>query len=227
MSYSIGITTYSYRYTKFLKKLLNDIRQFNDNEIILGINGDYKQDFNECYRKEILCFMSTYSKVFPFVFPVFRSLSKIWNNIVINSSNEYVLILNDDTSILNKTFFDLIQENIDLHKTSFMVDGKFCCFVIKKSELNDVGWFDERFLGIGWEDTEFKERYRKKTGRDFLNVNNVLHIKMHIDWENVVINQRVGGGKYSAFNKEFYEKKELFVEQYPHEKFYWENKEKL
>lgn len=227
MNYSIGITTYSYRFNKFLINLVEQIRNSVNNEIILGINGNYKEEFDEIYRKKILCLMSEHIKIFPFIYPNFRSLAKIWNNIVINSSNEYVLILNDDTTIEDKQFFDVIQKNIDEHKTSFEINGKFCCFVIKRRELCDSGWFDERFLGIGWEDTEFRDRYFKFFGKPLLDIKNIAGYKAHIDWENVVVNQKRGGGKYSAFNEEMFRKQKDVLNQYPVEKFYWENKENL
>lgn len=227
MNYSIGITTYSYRYDKFLIKLINNIRSFRNNEIILGINGNYKEEFQEKYRKEILRFCSNYKKIFPFVYPNFRSLSKIWNNIAINSSNEYVLILNDDITISNRSFFDAIELTLEKYKTSFEVNGSFCCFVIKKSELLEVGWFDERFLGIGWEDEDFRKRYFNVFKKIFLNVEIKTGYISHVDWENIIVNQKKGGGKYSGFNQEFFNIKKENCLQYPYEKFYNQNKDKL
>lgn len=224
--FSIGVTTYSYRYSKFLIELINQIRRDNDNEIILAVNGNYGENFDEEYRKNILQLCTRYEKIFPFIYPNFRALSKMWNNIVINSTNDYIVLLNDDTSIWDKSFWEFINNNIKKHNTSFKIDRMFCYFVIKKSELDEVGWFDERFLGIGWEDTEFAFRYKKVMGRDFLNINNAPGIKTYIDRENVIINQKQQG-KYSKFNEDIYLKKLETTTQYPYEKFYQENKNKL
>lgn len=231
IDYSIGITTYSYRFEKYLVPLLDAIRLYRSNTIILGINGNHKEDFDEDYRKKVLQLASEKKGVFPFIYPNFRSLAKIWNNIIINASHEYILILNDDTSVLS-LFFDTVEKAIEEHKTSFRMDSMFCYFVAKKSEINQLGWFDERFLGIGWEDTEFMERYKRSLDRDLLNITFVPGIKTHICSENCLINQRKACGKYTAFNEEVYHKihhKELpsTSPQYFHEVFYRENINKL
>lgn len=226
VDYSIGVTTYSYRYKKFLIDLISEIRQYNQNEIILAVNGNYKEIFNEEYRKNVLELSAKYNKIFPFIYPNFRSLSKMWNNIVINATNEYVLLLNDDTTITSPIFFTEIQQNIEKYQTSFRMNNMFCYFVIKKCELNEMGWFDERFLGIGWEDTEFIARYEKYFNKKFLNINGTSGIKTYIDRENVIINQRKND-KYSQFNQDVFKKNLPSIQQYPYEKFYWENKDKL
>jgi hypothetical protein len=226
VNYSIGITTYSYRFNKFLVNLLKEIRTYSQNEIILAINGNYKEDFDENYRKNVLNLASTYNKLYPFIYPKFRSLSKLWNNIVVNSTNDYILLLNDDTTITNPIFFKTVEDNIEKLQTSFYMDGMFCYFVVKKSELIEMEWFDERFLGIGWEDTEFLERYKNVFSRELINIKNVSGIKTYIDKENVIINQRAYG-KYSQFNQDVYLAKLETVKQYPHERFFLDNYDKL
>ena len=230
INYSIGITTYSYRYEKFLINLISEIRKNKDNEIILAINGNYNENFDEVYKKNVLELSSKYNDIFPFVYPNFRSLAKMWNNIVINSTNEYVLLLNDDISITDPIFWKLVEENIEKHQTSFGINSSFCAFIIKKSELYEMGWFDERFLGIGWEDNNFYDRYQKQFNRAYLYLTNISGINIHVDIENRIINQRKsisGYEKYSEFNRKIYEQKLESIQQYPYEKFYWDNYSKL
>lgn len=226
MEYSIGITTYSYRFDIFLKSLIKDIRNLTSQEIILGINGNYKENFDEKYRIDLLSYLTNFSKIYPFIYPQFRSLAKIWNNIIINSSNDYILILNDDEKIDSNKFFIDIEKAINTYQSSFIINNNFCHFVIKKEEINKVGYFDERFLGIGWEDSEFKKRYKKILKKEILNIN-IEGIIDYIDRRNIIINQKKAGGKYSLFNQEVYNKNMKFIEQYPHESFYLENKNKL
>ena len=164
---------------------------------------------------------------FPFIYPNFRSLSKIWNTIVINSSNEYILLLNDDTKITDSAFWKVIEENIIKNQTSFTINTTYSHFVIKKSELEEMGWFDERFLGIGFEDHEFKGRYEKYFNKKILNVECVSGIKTYFDGENAIINQKKANRKYSKFNEFVYHKKLLPIQQYPYEKFYRNNRDKL
>jgi len=230
IDYSIGITTYSKRYDKFLINLMSEIRKDINNEIILGINGDYHEEFNENYRKNILELSTKYDKVFPFIYTKFRSLSKLWNNIVINASHEYVLILNDDISITNSIFWETIETVINKHQTSFKMDNKFCYFIIKKSELNEVGWFNERLLGIGWEDNDFSDRYEKQFNRPLLNIVDILGIKRFTDMQDRIVNQRrglMGFNSYSEFNREVYNENLIPIQQYPYEDFFWKNYNKL
>lgn len=230
LTYSIGITTYSYRFEKYLVPLVEQIRKFTPNELIIGINGDYKVDFDEKYRKEVLQMCSKYKKVFPFLYPQFRSLSKIWNNISINASNNYVLIMNDDTVVKSRDFFTAVQYNLEKYRCSFTMNAEtdhFAYFVISRDELERIGWFDERFLGIGWEDLEFKRRYRSIIGKDILNVERILGIETFFDKENCVVNQKVGQGKYSKFNHLIHDRFLPAIPQYPHERFFWENYDKL
>ena len=225
--YSIGITTYSYRYKKYLIDLISDIRKDNQNEIILGINGNYKENFDSLYRRNVLELSIKYDDVFPFIYPNFRSLSKIWNTIVINSSNEYVLLLNDDTTITDFAFWNVIKENIIKYQTSFTINTTYSHFIIKKSELEEVGWFDERFLGIGFEDHEFKGRYKEYFNKEILNIEGIPEIKTYFDDENALINQKKANRKYSRFNEFVYYKKLSPIQQYPYEKFYRNNRDKL
>ena len=226
IDYSIGITTYSYRFERFLINLVKEIRKDKNNEIILAINGNYKQPFDEVYRKNVLNFCTEYENIYPFMFPNFRSLAKMWNNIAINASNNYIVMLNDDISIFDPIFWKSVEGNIEKYQTSFKMDNTFCYFVVKRDELDQLGWFDERYLGIGWEDTDFIDRYEKTYNRKFLNILGVPGAKRFTDFENVIVNQRVIY-KYSVFNNEIYDQKLPFVPQYPHEKFFWANGDKL
>jgi hypothetical protein len=99
---TIGITTFQHRFDKYFIPLLSEIkRQNNDIEVIVAINGEFGIEFNDEYRSKILSFMSKYKNAFPIIYPRFRGLSKLWNNIVINSTNEHILLLNDDVTIKN------------------------------------------------------------------------------------------------------------------------------
>lgn len=203
-----------------MKPLVQQIRNGTDRELIIGINGDYKVNFDENYRADILYFCHMYDNTYPFIYPAFRSLAKIWNEIVINSTSDYILILNDDTEIPDPEFFNAVQGYIDLLQTSFVINNIFGHFVIKKQELIKCGWFDERFLGIGWEDLEFMVRYEKVFKRKIFVQNGVVGIKTFFDDADCVENQKKGNKKYTKFNEIIYERRLKHVSQYPHEPFY-------
>jgi hypothetical protein len=98
------------------------------------------------------------------MFPTFTSLAKMWNYLIINSSNEYNLIMNDDTALVDIKSLDKLKRYIHTDTTGFALTHEllFSCFLITKELLDDVGYFDERLLAIGEEDGDFLWRYQKK-----------------------------------------------------------------
>ena len=226
-NYSIGIVTFSKRIDTYFIPLLDSIREHTDREILVGINGDYKIDFDENYRQRILSYLARKENVFPIVYPTFRGLSKIWNTLAINASSDYVLILNDDIRISNHNFWDIVQKYIDTCRCSFMMNNGFSHFVVKRQLLDQQGWFDERFLGIGWEDTEFRNRIFQEETPKMNNFSSRGCIVDIAEKSDTIENQKVAWGKYSFFNCEIWKQNLKPEKQYPHEKFYWENKNNL
>lgn len=251
MTISIGITTFENRFEKYFVPLLTRIREYDDDtEIIVTINGEHKQEFGEEYRSGILDFISKKKKVFPIVFPRFRSPSKMWNTIVVHATHDYVLILNDDIMITNPNFVDDIKRAIKRNDgRSFIINGSFSHYLVCRRELDEIGYFDERLLGIGEEDGDITWRYIHQYGRQLKAVSIRGFVNMSEQTMNHVplnIKSRPGT-KYSLFNRQFiyetkYERnssgikgmfdhpmitKDNDPQQYPHENFYRENRDKL
>ena len=108
MKFTIGIVTYIERFDKWFKPLLTKIKdQRPDVEVIVCVNGEHNKDFDEEYRKEMLVFLSKFSNVYPMFFTSHRSLSKLWNNLLINSTNDILVRLDDDLTITNTNFITL------------------------------------------------------------------------------------------------------------------------
>jgi hypothetical protein len=246
MKYSIGITTYEYRFDQWLKPLVQKIKQLRpEAEIHIAVNGEHNKRFDEEYRKKVLQFISEQNNTFVFMYPTFRSLSKLWNNLIINSSNHNVLILNDDVTITDRSFFDSLESvSYDI----FKINGSWSHAMFDRRVVDDIGWFDERYLGIGEEDGDFEWRYGNKTqGRSIPSVS-LPGIINHVDSKNCLQGINVVNGKYSKFNLEF-----AFNKKYEEsttgrnygimnkllkcvsptpplhttESFYWENRDKL
>lgn len=170
---TIGITTFKRR-LEMVSRLIESIKQ-NDPEIeiILTVNADYKEKFDEEYRRSICELCMNYSRIFPIIFPTFTSLSKMWNSIVINASNEYVLMLNDDLIVENANLIKEIEAEIEkrsegktLQGQLFKINHSFSHFVCSKSFLDDIGYFDERLLAFGEEDGDLVWRYIEKYKED-------------------------------------------------------------
>ena len=101
---AICVVTHSKRFEIF-KQTLQSIREQTNIPIYVAVNGDYKKDFDESYRKSILQECLKYEKVYLSIYLQFRGLSKIWNDCIINCSADHVIVSNDDIQI-EQGFFD-------------------------------------------------------------------------------------------------------------------------
>lgn len=240
IKYSIVITTFDHRFQSHLIPLLNDIHNQNippPNEVIVMINGPHRSNFNQEYRRQILTFLSDYENVYPTMFPTFQSLAKLWNRGILTAQHDMVLVLNDDLR-LEPMFFESLEKEISSHSRTFRINGSFSHYVAFKPELIEVGFFDERLLGIGEEDGDFAWRYYKKFGREISSVNIPFVDNIQSDIADPGFSK--GIRNYSKFNREFilntkykrsiFGHKSMFdykvvqqvedLPQYPYENFY-------
>ena len=131
-NFDIGITTFSLRFN-FVESLINKIRELNvQNNIYLCINGEKDSQFNEEYRQKILKLCLDNKNVFPIFFVETRGLSKMWNTLVIHSTKDNVLILNDDIILENDNLFKVVSDHImsnDYYGLS-KINDTFSYFVI-------------------------------------------------------------------------------------------------
>lgn len=250
MDYSIVITTFDKRFQEFLTPLIRNIKQERpDVEIVVTANGSCNVPFNESYRRALLEFLSTQSNCFPIVFPTFQSLAKMWNRGILTATQERVLVLNDDLNIpagSGHDFFDAFEKALPTEPGTFKINGSFSHYVISKQELIDVGFFDERLLGLGEEDGDFYWRYHERYGREIpsLSLPNIENIcsdiaddgytkgirtaaKFNRDFiKNVKYKDVLIGGYKGMFDKRV---KKLVPDekQYPYETFYRLNKDKV
>jgi glycosyltransferase involved in cell wall biosynthesis len=240
IKYSIVITTFDRRFQSHLIPLLNDIHNQNippPNEVIVMINGPHRSNFNQEYRRQILTFLSDYENVYPTMFPNFQSLAKLWNRGILTAQHDMVLVLNDDLR-LEPMFFESLEKEISSRSRTFRINGSFSHYMAFKPELIEVGFFDERLLGIGEEDGDFAWRYYKKFGREISSVNIPFVDNIQSDIADPGFSK--GIRNYSKFNREFilntkykrsiFGHKSMFdykvvqqvedLPQYPYENFY-------
>jgi len=248
-NFDIGITTFSARYD-LVENTVNKIRELGiKNNIILCINGEKDGNFDEEYRKKILNLCSSSYNIFPIFFIEIRGLSKMWNTLIIHSTKDNILILNDDIHIFNSNIFEVVSNHIENNEYFGLskINSTFSYFVVNKYFIDSLGYFDERLLGFGEEDGDITYRIIEKTGRDVYNlnvqgVNNIISDIRHKDIE-------PGVGKYSFFNRDYiFNKKYNCINAnsgisgmfgmvcdkiipdshlYPYEEFFKQNKEKL
>ena len=245
--YSVVITTFDKRFETFLVPLLAEIKAQRPNiEVIVMINGPAKDGFNERYRSDILSYISRFSNVFPTVFPTFQSLAKLWNRGSLTASNNRALILNDDLEIKVENgvcFFDLLESALAENIGTFKINGSFSHFILDRRELIEVGFFDERLLGLGEEDGDFFWRFYKKYGNEIVSaeiglIDNVQSdladdgyikgirtaSKFNRDFiQNKKYKSTLLGGYRGMFDKKVQQVLED-EKQYPYEEFYQDNK---
>ncbi|MBW2000424.1 MAG: glycosyltransferase family 2 protein [Deltaproteobacteria bacterium] len=248
---TIGITTFEHRFEKYFVPLLSRIREYDqETEVIVAVNGEHEKEFSEDYRAGILRFISGQRKVFPLMFPRFRGLSKLWNSIIVHATSNHILMLNDDIMITDRKFLGVIRRCIARNEgRSFTINESWSHYLISREEIDRLGYFDERLLGIGEEDGDITWRYMNAFERPIANFR-IKGLKNFA--EETVHNYRPSniqchsGTKYSLFNKKFIAKKyrpdtagirgmfehpmslvDPGPDQYPNEKFYRTNKEKL
>lgn len=157
-SYCIGIITYSKR-KEFIKNLLNDIRLQSEIPVYLAVNCDYQQSFDNNYRNFILDLSLKYDNIYPSFYLKFRGLAKLWNDIIINSCYDNILMLNDDGRVKNNFINDIINYKIAINNTTILkTNNLWASFIVNKQYIQSIGYFNEYYLGMGFEDSELVRR---------------------------------------------------------------------
>ncbi len=241
---TIGITTFEARFDQYFVPLLKRIREYTDNEIVIAVNGENGRPFGEEYRRKLLKVLADYDNVYPIFFPRFRGLSKLWNTIAIHATHDHILMLNDDIMIESPDFMDDVSDAISRNGgKTFLINRSWSHYLVNRDELDTLGYFDERLLGIGEEDGDMSWRYIKQYGKAIPS----FKIKGFQNYAEETVRsykpvniQTHSGTKYSLFNQKFiYEEKYSPVDegikgmfdtpvmmkdpgerQYPHERFY-------
>jgi GT2 family glycosyltransferase len=221
--FAICVVTYSKRFELF-KKTLHDIRAQTDIDVYVAINGDYATDFDENYRKEVLAECMKYDSVYPSFYLKFRGLSKLWNDCIVNCCAEHIILSNDDVVIKDGFFPEFIDFIHKSPQTLLTVNKSFSTFYINKNYADVTGYFNETFLGIGWEDTEFTRR--TNSGKHFMTFTtdkyeNLSYFNNDLKDQGAALTLV----KYHTFNEYMFKTQKIEkMENYrPYERFYMDN----
>lgn len=213
-TFTLGITTYKERYESYLKPLVKKlVYLFPDTPIIIAVNGYHNQAEQEEYLQEISDWVEPYQNVSLITYKAPQGLCKLWNQLVVNSVTDKVFLFNEDINLSTSFRDDLLRSNI-LNTEFGLINGSYSHFMLNKSIVKKVGWFDERFPGIGYEDHDYEIRI-------VLAKKQVEHFKIR-----GIKNERVVPKDWS-----YGEKHEVILTKYsgPNEKHYfskWEFSEK-
>lgn len=165
---SVCLVTFKER-RELIKSLIPRIREIIPAEvdIILAVNGNFEEPMPEDYRSDMLNLSMEHQNVYPIVCADFMSLSKLWNTLVLFSKTEYNFIMTDDLVISNPNVYQIASDYAERTGEGFFtINNGFSHFVLTKSFLHQIGYFDERLLAYGEEDGDLVHRYIKMFGRD-------------------------------------------------------------
>jgi hypothetical protein len=244
---SIGIVTFRQR-AHLVEGLIKQIRKYVPEtvNILLAVNGNNEEDMPESYRQAMLDLSKNYPNIYPIVCPEFKSLCKLWNTLVIFSKTEYNFIICDDVEFTNDTILPLTTNFIkNTGSEFFKINNQFSHFVLTKTMLHNLGYFDERLVGFGEEDGDIIHRYIEMFGRDMDNLyiegiyNKASYelrnekVETHID-NKPLVNREFMGKKYKPSEGGIFGMSPVPLvrvledyQQYPYELFVQKNKHNI
>ena len=196
--FCITITTCEQR-LELVKKTLEMFRSQTDATIFLYVNGNYNATFSKEYRKTILEQCLKYDEIYPSFYGKFRGLSKVWNDQVCHSGYEDVLMTNDDIIILPGFIDEFSEVYFKMNpRNCLKVNSAWSTVFLNKKWLDRCGYFDEHhYLGIGFEDTEFKCRNGEQS---VFNTNKYINLTGQNSLKDTGANCATGCGNLSNWN---------------------------
>lgn len=210
IQYKIVIITFSKRILNSCLLLIKELRSSGiAQQIFVGINGDLDKSYESSIRQKFFREISELQDVNVVCFGNFESLAKMWNRTIQATGSEIVIVLNDDIIVDKKEVaktFDILAKRAQKYGIC-LLNSDWAHFAISKDALIQVGWFDERFLGIGEEDGDFSYRFEETFGQSVFDFSlwrvGLTHDTSDVFDENLAKGKR----KYSLFNWVFSEKK--------------------
>jgi hypothetical protein len=100
------------------------------------------------------------------------SLSRVWNWAIAQSETEWTMVCNEDLKF-KSGWLSLLMVEMKNNQNA-MWFGPSRCFVFNKSLIESVGWFDERFTGITYEDLDYIRRMNHAGVKSVYGRNSVL-----------------------------------------------------
>ena len=207
--YSICVTTFLFRFERFLQPLVKKLAYlFSGQEIIVIANGHYDLQAQEAYIRSLKAFLSGFPEVRLIYFMEPRGLSFLWNQAVVNSQYEKVFILNDDLD-LSVHLRKEIEASPALDYPVVTNEGSWSQFMITKQAYRLIGPFDEGLKEIGGEDDDYLIRMRLLGLEDkkmaFRHIYGKRGARVKVNSYGKVPRDQEGG--YSTYNTKYLETK--------------------
>ncbi len=206
-SLSIGVVTYLARFEDYFKPLIKKLYSiFPDYDIIVFLNGHHNQEKQIHFLQNVTSFLTKYPNVRYLTNVTHQPLARSWNWLILMAMRENILILNDDLMVNTEIRHNL--EKLSSPPNIFIINRSWSHFVINKKIVRQVGWFDERLSGIGYEDYDYIFRLARQgiTVKSIAlhGIFNYVAPSTDASWATI---SEVTAGKYSKVNYEFFLKK--------------------
>jgi hypothetical protein len=206
---SIIITTFEARFFEYTIPLITALRSEVNLPIFVIINGNYSKNKNNYMLQEFLKELGKFTNIYPTAFSNFHGCAEMWNTGIVNADSDYFIILNDDIYVypkLIKSKLAFIRELVSQNEL-VTFNRSFSHFGISSKCIDEVGFFDEHFLGIGEEDRDYFHRYESRYLRKPYNLSTDIFYNFGDESRDNEI-EKNSKGKYSRFNtiiqQEFY-----------------------
>jgi len=198
---SIIITTFEARFFEYTIPLITALRTEINLPIFVIINGNYTKEKNNYMLQKFINELGKFSNIYPTAFSNFHGCAELWNTGIITADSEYFLILNDDIHVypkLIKNKLVLIKELI-IQNELVTINRSFSHFGISRKCIEEVGFFDEHFIGIGEEDRDYFYRYESRYLRKPYNFSTDIFYNFGDESRDNEVQSNLEG-KYSRFN---------------------------
>jgi len=206
---SIIISTFESRFFEYTIPLISSIRSELDVPIFVVINGNFKKTINNFKLQKFIVELGKFKDIYPIAFANFHGCSELWNTGIVHADSDYFLIFNDDIHVYPKNLkaiFPRIRQLIS-ENGLVTINRSFSHFGISLKCIEEIGFFDEHFLGIGEEDRDYFFRYESKYGEMPQNLSTDAFYNFGDESRDDSV-KKISDGKYSYFNtaikQEFY-----------------------
>jgi hypothetical protein len=194
----ILITTFEKRQFTSALPLVKQIRDAGiQYPICIFLNGNLNRDHNSEARSKFLHEISKLQDVGVITNFEMSGLARNWNLGIQILGTELTACFNDDL-IVTKQFkkeLDMVYEAADVAGLITIIG--FSAFVLSRKLIDKIGWFDERFLGIGDEDGDYVWRFIDNFGYEPPSFKSYGLIHEYLQTKGDEI---AGVSKYSLFN---------------------------
>jgi len=210
LDFSIIIVTFEARFFEFTIPLISTLRSVCNAPIFVMINGNFEKNFSNYKLQEFLEKLVVFPNIYPSVFSNFRGCAELWNTGIVNADSEYNLILNDDIHVFPEHLNYIVSTLCESLQKNHLVtiNRSFSHFGITRQCVQEIGFFDEHFLGIGEEDRDYIFRYEAKFKKSHFNLSTEVFLNISDkSRDNAItsIDSSNYTSKYSMFNLKMFQ----------------------